>query len=126
MALLTAANSLTVYRGASKTLEITVKTSAGTAVKLQNVRILFSVKREPGVKPALIQKTSDSALEIEITKPNEGKARIYLEASDTVQLDPGTYTFDVWVFFTLTGKRYMVVKPATFEVLPGVTYVPVP
>jgi len=116
-------NSLEVIRGTSKTLELTVTDDAGKAVDLTGARIIFTVKQVITESLPLIQKTSDTPTQAEITVPREGKARIYLQPNDTQGLEAIEYVFDVWLILT-SGKRFAVVPSSIFTVKPGVTLIP--
>ena len=125
MGLLSPSNAISIYRGASRTLALTVfNSSTKVPIKLVDVKLIFSVKRASDDRPALVQKTTDFISQFEIIKPSAGTAKIYLEALDTQMLDAGTYYYDVWVFFLLTGKRFIVIKPTVLEILPSITYAP--
>lgn len=131
MGLLAPVNALTIYRGASKTLELTVNKAnvfdedgKPVPVVLQSVKLLFSVKCFASEQPAIIQKTTDAPAEITITAPYAGKAKIFLLPADTQRLDPGVYTYDVWLYFVLTGQRYIIVEPSTFEIKLPVSFSP--
>lgn len=118
---LAAENDLTIVRGTSRTLALTVKDGDGNAVDLTGARVVMTVKcRVKDVDP-VIQKDSDNGVsEVEITGPLAGTAKIYLQPGDTQTLDPGPYVFDIWVILT-SGSRHLVVGPGKFNVVPGVT-----
>ena len=114
-------NSLTVIRGASKTLELTVKDPDDSPIDLTGSRVVFTAKASITDTLPLIQKDSDKGItEVEIINPTAGLARIYLSYLDTGSLDPGLYEFDVWVHLA-SGKRYPVIGPCELEVHPAVT-----
>jgi hypothetical protein len=123
MGLMLPENSLEVIRGTSKTLELVITDESGGVVDLTGARIVFSVKTSPGDPLPLIQKTTDHVAQVEITLPREGKARIYLQPSDTQTLEALQYVFDVWLILT-SGKRFAVVPSSIFAVKPGVTLIP--
>lgn len=113
-------NSVTVIRGSSKTLELTVTDANGTAVDLTDARVVMTVKCKVEDRDWLIQKTTDDALQAVITAPRSGIARIFLVPADTQNLDPKQYVFDVWTVLS-NGRRFAVVQPSVFEVTAGVT-----
>ena len=117
------ANAVTVTRGTSKTLELTVTDSANKAVDLTGARIIFTMKRDSEDQLPLTQKASDDPLQVELSAPREGKAKIYLLPADTQNLDPKSYIFDVWVILS-NGKRYVVVEPTPITLKAGVTLIP--
>lgn len=116
-------NAVTVIRGTSKTLELTVTDSNGSPVDLTGAKVVFTVKARVEDQIPLIQKTSDTLAQVTITSPTEGKAQIYLDAADTQTRDIKKYVFDVWVILS-SGKRFAVVPPSVFEVQAGVTLLP--
>jgi hypothetical protein len=117
-------NALQVVRGSSKTIDLTVTNEDGNPVDLTGSTVYFTVKRLVTDASPLIQKKSSDALEIDIFDPRGGVARIYLNPADTQNLALNPYVFDVWVVLS-SGKRYPVVGPATFDMLPSVTVIPV-
>lgn len=120
MSLLDAENAISIVRGTSKTLQLCVKDMAGAAVNLTGARVILTVKCRITDRDPLIQKDSAvGPLEALITIPLEGKAEFYLSPVDTQTLE-GKFVFDVWVILS-SGKRYLVVGPGDFTVLPGVT-----
>lgn len=116
-------NAVSVIRGSSKTLELTVTDDTDKVVDLTGATLYFSVKTLIEDSHPLFQKRSTNVSEIEITKPRDGVARIYLSPADTQTLDPKEYVFDVWVVLA-SGKRYPVIEPSVFVVRPGVTILP--
>lgn len=123
MSLLYPENSIVIVRGSSKTLELTVTDEDDKVVDLTGGRVYFSVKVSTSDPQPLFQKSSLVTTQAEITQPRLGIARIYLQPSDTQNLDPHEYVFDVWVILA-NGKRYPVVKPSIFAVQPGVSFIP--
>lgn len=126
--MLLAANSVSIYKGSSKTLCLTVNNGTGCdsgtgPVNLTGATIYFTVKCREGDPSPIISKSSNVVGQIVITEPRAGKAKIYLTPLDT-NLDPGQYKFDVWVVLS-SGKRYPVVTPSIIEILPAVTEIPI-
>ena len=118
--LTTAANSLTLVRGATKTIELTVLDDAGEAFDLTSAELWFTVKKFISDETFVIQKRSTNVTEIAITSACEGKASIYLLPVDTFNLAVREYTFDIWVVTSL-GARYLVVGPSTLDLQDSVT-----
>jgi hypothetical protein len=117
-------NYVSIYRGSSKTLELTVYGDDGQPIDLTGARIVFSVKADASDRNTLIQKDSAaSAEQAEVYTPRSGIARVYLNPTDTTSLDPSEYVFDVWAVLS-SGKRYPVIRPSVFEVLEAVTVLP--
>lgn len=117
-------NALQVVRGTSKTIDLTVTDGGGAVVDLTGSTIYFTVKANIKDTVPLIQKKSIDILEIEIYDPRGGVARIFLNPADTQNLALVPHIFDIWVVLS-SGKRYQVVGPATFHMLPSVTVIPV-
>lgn len=118
--ILVSANSVSIYRGSSKTLELTVTDSSGNPVDLTGSEIVLTVKCDLKDENPEFQKRSTDPLQIDIYYPKGGKARIFLSPTDTSRLKPATYKFDVWVTLS-TGKRYVVIPPSDFIVSRSVT-----
>lgn len=117
-------NAIDVVRGTSRTLVLTVQDSHGDVVDLTSARVVFSVKCKTSDTTPIIQKDSDVGVgEAEITDPTQGEAKIYLQPTDTQNMTPGKYIFDVWVILT-GGSRHLVVGPGSFNVKAGVTVIP--
>lgn len=113
-------NSLTIFRGSSKTLALKVKNAEGDAVDLTGARIVFTVKCRISDVDNLIQKDSDNgATEIEITDAVLGCAEIKLGPTDTL-IDAGKYVFDVWVVLA-SGEKHLIVGPSDLVIAAGVT-----
>lgn len=123
MSILFPENAITIIRGSSKTLKLTVTDENGAMVNLTGATVYFSVKVAERDPQPLFQKSSLNPAQAEITVPREGVALIYLQPSDTQNLDPHEYVFDAWVILA-NGKRYPVVKPSVFAVQPGVSFIP--
>lgn len=117
-------NSVSLYQGQSKTLEVAVVDLSDKPVDLTGSTIFFTVKQCYDQSHGLIIKTSNNIAEAEIVNAKGGIARIYLQPADTFGLAEGQYKFDVWVEL-VTGKRYPVILPSVFEVVAGVTKIPV-
>ncbi len=116
-------NALTVIRGESKTVKLSVFNPDGSPKNIVSGRLIMSVKKTVRDTTALIQKTTDVATEILITRASAGEAEIYLQPSDTKHLDIREYIFDVWLVITenTVEKRYAVITPSIIDLQPGVT-----
>ena len=117
-------NSISVIRGTTKTLKLTVTDSTGTAVNLTGGKLVLTVKSSIYDDLPLVQKLTTDPDQAAITLPREGVVEFYLEPADTQALVPRDYIFDVWYIAATSGERYAVVPPATFTVTPGVTLLP--
>jgi len=115
---------LTILRGSSKTLEVTIRDANKELVNLDGSKIFFTLKRSIDSSSWLARKTSDNIAEAEIlTQSGDtlGKARIYLSPSDTIDATPARdYEYDVWVELA-SGKRYPVIKPSQADLRRAVT-----
>lgn len=114
-------NAITIVRGSSKTLELAVTDLQDKVVNLTGASIYFTVRERLNAPNPLIYKSTGNVAEIEVIDATGGKAKIYISYMDTMNLEaPKQYVFDVWVVLS-SGKRYPVVQPSVFEVVPGVT-----
>lgn len=115
---------MTILRGSSKTLELTVRDSNKVLVDLTGSKVFFTIKRTIGSAEYLVRKTSDNIADAEIlTQSGDtlGKARFYLSPTDTISASPARdYTYDVWVELA-SGKRYAVIKPSVLDLRRAVT-----
>ena len=92
---------LTIIRGSSKTLVLTVRDKAKALVNLTDAKVLFTIKRSVGSDTVEVRKTTDVVTEA-ILLPQSGttlgQAHIFLSPSDTATLEPARdYVYDVWV-----------------------------
>lgn len=113
-------NAITLLRGVTKTLRLTIQDEDGDPVDLTAATIYFTVKRKIGDELPLFQKISTSPTQAEITDAKGGVAKIYIYPGDTQGRDPGEYVFDIWLV-TGTGKQFAVVPPSIFEIEAAVT-----
>lgn len=116
-------NSLSIVRGTTKTVLLTVRSADGTATNLTGGKLVLTVKEALYDDLPLIQKLTTDPAQAVITKPREGLVEFYFVPADTQGLVPKAYLFDVW-FITETGDRYAVVPPTQFLVQAGITYLP--
>jgi hypothetical protein len=103
------------------TLELAVADEKGCPIRLDNVVIYFTAKQNFDEIQPIFQKISTDPTQIEVIDEYAGIARIYLMPADTINLELRDYIFDVWLVFNSTGKRYPIVGPATFTLMPSVT-----
>ena len=122
-------NAVEIYRGQSLDLELELTTDEKqpdgeikeVPLKLGNVIITLSVKREIADERAIITKSTADALQIEvIDDPDNGIALIHFDPADTKDEETGDLVFDVWTELA-SGKRYPVVEVALFKILRPVT-----
>jgi hypothetical protein len=100
---------ISVYRGSTKTLVLTVRDQAGTAVNLTGAAIFFTVKNDADETLPVISKSTAVVTQIAITNPTLGVAQIYLVPSDTQNLDTRQYEYDIWVVLS-TNNRHCVLR----------------
>jgi hypothetical protein len=112
-------NAITILRGESKTLKLTVTNPDSTPLNLTGGRIVFTVKGNALDAIPLLQKTTDNSSQALITSATGGLAEIYMIPGDTKTLSIKEYVFDVWLI--LGGKQYPIVPPSTLNLQPGVT-----
>jgi hypothetical protein len=117
-------NSIEMFRGTSKTFDLSVVDDSGLPVDLTGAVLYFTVKERIDDPLPLVQKKSSDALQIDIYDPRAGKARIYLEPGDTQNLALKPRFFDVWAVL-VSGRRYVVIPPSDFILQPTVTVLPV-
>ena len=114
-------SSVEVYKGESKTLQLTILDCERNAVDLTGATLYFTVKGNLNDCKVLFQKTSAQASEILILSPaTDGVAEIYISPSDTSALDAGDYKYDIWVVLS-SGKQVPVIAPSLFKVIQPVT-----
>lgn len=104
-----------MYLRDDRTLSLTVNDHDDNAVDLTGAKIIFTVKSkmsDPDDK-ALFQKKNSLAggddSEIKILNPSGGSAEIYIVPTDTDNVDPGNYMWDVQVTLA-NGKTYTVLR----------------
>lgn len=122
-AILSPENSLTVIRGTTKTLKVTVTKPDGSYFDITGGRLVFTVKCSIFDDLPTLQKLTTIPAQGAVTIPRQGIAEFYLIPADTQGMKPREYLFDVWLI-TASGDRFCVVPQSTFVVQPGVTYLP--
>jgi hypothetical protein len=115
---------LTILRGSSKTLLLTVKDAGKNLVNLTNAKVIFTIKRSIDSDDFLVRKTTDVAAEAVLLAQSGstlGQAQIFLTPTDTLEATPARdYVYDVWVEL-VSGKRYPVIKPSQLDLRRAVT-----
>lgn len=102
----------------TNTMTIVKKDTASFDVSLENYfladgdTVTFTVAKEVEQETPILQIVVDTF--------TEGKATIFLTATDT-NIDVGTYLYDVQIN-TADGRVDTIVGPAKFRVIGGVTY----
>ena len=106
------AKTISMIRGTTNMLKITVTDAAGNLYTMGNgAFIKFGVKKKPEDEECLIYK--------EINTGYEGVHTVTLLPDDTIDLDYGRYVYDVGL---QSGDHYFNIIPSNaFVVLPNVT-----
>lgn len=120
MSFLLPEGTITMTRGASELVDVTVSKSDGNPQDLTGATLYFTVRIRESDEFPVIQKISTDSNQIEIPNPTDGKAKVYLRSSDTAGLRPRRYVYDIWVVLP-DGNRYVVVPTNVFEIKGGVT-----
>lgn len=108
-------NNITMFLRDDRTLSVTVNEENGDPVNLTNAKLWFTVKQRATDldTQALIRKKTASAGgsddEIDITDATGGRAEVYIVPADTLNMNPGTYIYDVQVTLA-NGKTYTVTR----------------
>jgi hypothetical protein len=104
-----ALRQLSSIRGDTKTLTLTFKNAAGVPYNIKNWAVHFTLKQNASLpdSEAILQKIVTSFADS--TSGTSGVAVITLNPSDTVNIDPGTYDFDIAVT-TNENKVYTVMR----------------
>lgn len=110
---------LQVYQGKDITWEMTVvNIEDGEAVNIAGAAIVFTVKENIEDSATLFSRSVGSGIIIDADQVNnKGKYQLSLIPSNTDNLDPGTYEFDIQL--TLSGKEQTIAR-GTLEALPVV------
>ena len=113
--------TLEVATGEGLTLNVTIqdRQTPPQPVDLTSRTMTFTVKdqRQPD---ALILKVSTDSLQIDIYDPTNGKARIFINATDTLPLPLGVYSYDVFVE-TPGSQPKQPIRASPFKVVTAVT-----
>lgn len=124
-----AVKTITVVRGANKTLLMTVRDSNKQPVDLTGAKVWFTVKNRIEDVAACISKKNllaggvDGQILVLLpqTGAQKGQAKIFLVPADTAGMDPDeSYWCDAWVQLA-TGEKYQVVSNRPFKVESAVT-----
>lgn len=122
-------SAIELYQGESKDLELEIVKEVDDVdgnpeekpVDLENAKICFTVRKTVEDPIANISKDSTNVLDIEIQSPaTDGMVLIFLVSSDTRNMEPGKYVFDIWVVLS-SGKELPVIEVSEFIVKAAVT-----
>lgn len=113
--------SIRIYRGASKTVQLTVKKIDGTAYDLSGATLILTVKKDLHDQLPLFQKSNKvGGIGVTIVSAKGGVVQFSFIPADTHKSDPRHYVYDVWVVDS-SFNQYVLIPPSDFEVEPGVT-----
>jgi hypothetical protein len=115
-------NVISLCRGATKTIELRVKTKEGRPASIDGGTIYMTVAEKPGATPVISKiGTQDEPNGVEFTDPQNGVARITL-FSDETDIVQGCYRYDVWVVLPGTPpERQCVISNAELRITPSIT-----
>ena len=104
-----AQRKLSLVRGDSQDYTLTIKNSSGVPYCLKNWKIYFTLKTNYDLpdSQASLQKTVTTFADT--TSGTSGVAVITLDPTDTVNLDPGEYDFDIQAV-TSENKNYTLMR----------------
>lgn len=104
-----ALRQLSSVRGDTKTYTITFKNAAGAVYNIKNWVVKMTLKQNASLpdSEAVVAKTVTAFADT--TSGTTGVAEITLAPSDTVNVDPGEYEFDIAVT-TADNKHYTVMR----------------
>jgi hypothetical protein len=104
-----AQRKLSLVRGDSQDYTLTIKNSSGVPYCLKNWKIYFTLKTNYDLpdSQASLQKTVTTFADT--TSGTSGVAVISLDPTDTVNLEPGEYDFDIQAV-TSENKNYTLMR----------------
>jgi hypothetical protein len=100
---------LNLTRGDSQTYTLTFKNAAGTPYCMKNWVVFFTLKTNYNLPDAQASLQKIVTTFPDTTAGTSGVATITLAPTDTVNLDPGEYDFDIAVR-TASNQTYTVMK----------------
>ena len=116
---------LSMTKGSSKTLRLTVYGEDGELLNLTGATLYFTVKNSTLVT-TLFAKVSSNPAQIEILTQSGltlGQADVKVVPSDTSASAAATYTYDAWAVLS-SGKRYQIIPNSSFVLTSPVTVIP--
>lgn len=127
MSLLDPKHTLSLYRLASRTLDLYVEqpdpSVAGGYIPfdITGASLYLTVKAINAFGAVVLRKTSSPASGITIVSPRGGRAQITFSPSDTAGMTEGVqYVYDLWIKLA-GGEQIPLIKLSTLRVLQGVT-----
>lgn len=111
---------LDIARGETKTFRVYVKHPDGTAKDITGMTASLVVKASTSDDAlVLVELTASPYVDVgEGIDATDGVLEFYAVPADTEDLEPKSYSFDVWVM--LGGDRWQVLGPLPFKVTPRV------
>lgn len=98
---------LSLIRGDSQTYTLTFKTAAGTLYCLKNWAVFFTLKTNWSLEDAQASLQKIVTAFADTTAGTSGVATVTINPTDTVNLDPGEYDYDISVR-TSSNQTYTV------------------
>lgn len=87
---------LTIYRGDSKTWNITFTDSAGAAINITGYTVFFTVKKKNSYTDDTVDTAAIVQKNITVhTAPATGQTQVALQPSDTSSVTPAVYVYDM-------------------------------
>lgn len=104
-----------MFKGDNRTLEVTLSWPNGDPVDLTDAEIRFTVKEKTSISQANAsikkanQKAGGSDEQIKVITPTGGRLDIYLVPTDTENMNPGTYYWDIELILA-DGKKVTAIR----------------
>jgi len=121
--------NIRLYRGDSRTWELTVTDSSGSTFNLAGAAVWFTVKRDPDdpddkavISKATANIEGGADTQILITDEEGGQAEIYLLPEDTENLKIPSYDFHYDVQVKTPGSKPYTVISGRFRLLRDVSH----
>ena len=108
-------NAITMFIRDDRTLSVSVNRDTGAPENLTNAKLWFTVKQRAtdADAQALIQKKTANAggsdAQAKVINGSTGKAEVYIVPADTLEMNPGTYIYDIQVTLA-NGKTYTITR----------------
>ena len=99
---------ISMFKGDTKTIEVTAKNQDGIAVDITGASIKFTVKTNATDTDAQAKFQKTTTLGITITDATNGKFEIAISPSDTSGLSAGEFVFDIQL--NISGAIFTIAK----------------
>lgn len=109
-------NLTPLFRGDSREFSLTFSDDDGKPINITGWKVYFTLKESEG------DADSEAKLKKDVTEhesPEEGKAKIHLEPSDTNDLEPGEYYYDFQI--KKPGGDILTVASGELRILTDIT-----